>query len=73
MEFDHVRGRKLFNLSQLIRLDPNPDVPDGRNSAKLARWKLILAEVDKCDIVCANCHRIRHMNRSPSIKKELQP
>jgi hypothetical protein len=45
MDFDHVpeRGPKLFNLS-------------GNNDYSLER---VRAEIEKCDIVCANCHRIR--------------
>lgn len=23
-------------------------------------WQTILEEIAKCDLVCANCHRIRH-------------
>jgi hypothetical protein len=42
LDFDHVRGVKSFNVSQ----DP-----------KVALNKL-LAEIAKCDVVCANCHRI---------------
>lgn len=49
LEFDHVpeRGPKLFNLSQA----------GGRS------WSAILAEIAKCDLVCANCHRYRTFKR----------
>lgn len=26
-------------------------------------WGLVLVELSKCDLVCANCHRIRTRNR----------
>lgn len=42
MEFDHARGKKLFNLS--------------RPPLNLRR---VAAEISKCDLVCANCHRLR--------------
>jgi hypothetical protein len=42
LDFNHVRGEKLFNVSQ----DP-----------KVAKVKL-LAEIEKCDVLCANCHRV---------------
>jgi hypothetical protein len=48
MDFDHVRGDKSFNISDLY----------GKSE------KAILAEVAKCDLVCANCHRIRTHVRS---------
>lgn len=47
MDFDHVRGDKLFGVSTR------------RNDS----WKRILAEMAKCDLVCANCHRIRTRDR----------
>jgi hypothetical protein len=51
MEWDHRPGEiKLFTISQ--------GVNRGRPLAEL------LAEIAKCDLVCANCHRIRtHITR----------
>lgn len=43
MDFDHVRGEKLSNVSGML-------------SYALPR---IAAEMEKCDLVCSNCHRIR--------------
>lgn len=48
MDFDHVRGLKLFDVSVGVR-----------NKA----WQEVLDEIDKCEIVCSNCHRIRTKNR----------
>lgn len=44
MDFDHVRGKKEFNI--------------GQNTNKVSKSRM-LAEIKKCDIVCSNCHRIR--------------
>ena len=44
MDFDHVRGRKKFNISR---------VP------MIGSLNKFLKEIVKCDLVCANCHRIR--------------
>ncbi len=49
MDFDHVREKKRFNLSAR-----------GRYFSKAA----IAEEIAKCDLVCANCHRIRTRLRS---------
>jgi hypothetical protein len=43
MDFDHVRGNKKFNLAH----------------AKLHGFNKVKLELEKCEIVCANCHRIR--------------
>ncbi len=43
LEFDHVRGHKTANISRLLT--------QGRN------WSIIEAEIAKCEIRCANCHR----------------
>ena len=45
MDFDHARGEKSLNVSRL-------------RNGRLA-WSRLLAELDKCDVVCANCHRVR--------------
>lgn len=48
LDFDHVFGDpKKKNVSQL----------------KCFSWKVIWNEVMKCEVVCANCHRIRTANR----------
>jgi hypothetical protein len=43
LEFDHL-GDKLFNIGEALTY---------RN------WESILAEIEKCEVVCANCHRRR--------------
>jgi hypothetical protein len=43
LEFDHVRGEKKGNVSEMT----------GANIA----WQRIEAELAKCEIRCANCHR----------------
>jgi hypothetical protein len=47
MDFDHVRGEKLF----------------GVGTGVTKGYATILAEIEKCEIVCANCHRIRTKSR----------
>lgn len=46
MDFDHVRGEKLFTIGSQL----------GRNRTE----QELLAEIAKCDVRCAVCHRIRH-------------
>ena len=55
LEFDHLRD-KLFSIG-------------GELSAR--RWESILAEMEKCDIVCANCHRRRTARRRGSLRAVL--
>jgi hypothetical protein len=60
MDFDHVRGDKVANLSQL------------RNGR--AKWEIILAEIAKCEIVCANCHRQRtHLRHTGGDAQSPEP
>ena len=44
MEFDHVRGKKLFNVTSTV----------------VCSMTEILAEIEKCDVRCPNCHKMRH-------------
>lgn len=47
-EFDHLHS-KAANISEVM---------------KSWCWERILTEIDKCEIVCCNCHRIRTLVRS---------
>jgi len=48
LDFDHLKDKK-YNVSRMIH--------DGFS------WKAIKKEIEKCEVVCANCHRIRTHNR----------
>lgn len=45
MDFDHVRGIKRADISYMVQ--------------KTYTWTVIEEEIAKCELVCANCHRIR--------------
>ena len=49
LDWDHVDGDKFSDISKLIA--------NGRP------WAEITLEIGKCDLVCANCHRIRTIER----------
>lgn len=62
MDFDHVRGQKKFNLSM--------------TTSRQRSLRSVLDEIAKCDVVCANCHRIRTFTRSamaerPALDREV--
>lgn len=44
LDFDHIRDKK-YNISRMIH--------DGFS------WAAIKKEIAKCEVVCANCHRLR--------------
>jgi len=49
IEFDHVRGKKYRNVGEMIAA---------------GRWtQRLVAELDKCDVRCANCHSIQTVVR----------
>ena len=43
LQFDHVRGEKVKDVSQMVRFS----------------WERIMNEIAKCEVRCANCHSIR--------------
>jgi len=49
LDFDHVHGEKSVGIGGMGG--------GGRS------WKATLAEIEKCDVVCANCHRVRTVRR----------
>lgn len=53
MEFDHVRGEKRFHFCHAASFK----LRSGEN-----REDAIRAEIDKCEIRCPNCHKLRHYN-----------
>lgn len=53
MDFDHRNGKdKLKEVSKLVN--------------NMLSIENIMKEIEKCDLVCANCHRIRTHKRMPS-------
>lgn len=49
LEFDHVRGKKIDRVSKMAR-----------DASSISQF---LEEIDKCEIRCANCHRIVTIER----------
>lgn len=49
MDFDHVRGDKNDNVGSMV--------------ARGVALDRIQAEIEKCDLVCSNCHRVRTSDR----------
>jgi hypothetical protein len=57
LQFDH-RGDKKGNVSDLIRSDYS--------------WSTIMAEINKCDVRCANCHAVATKRRSVGLDAVTQ-
>ena len=51
LDMDHVRGPKEGNVATLANAAISLD--------------RLQAEIEKCDVVCANCHRIRTHSVEP--------
>lgn len=50
LEFDHVRGIKRANVSILMN--------------KCVSLRVLKAEIDKCDVRCVKCHRLKSMREA---------
>lgn len=50
MDYDHIGDNKVLSVSKMVR---------SKHS-----FEAVFAEIDKCELVCANCHRIRTRGRS---------
>jgi len=55
LEFDHLRD-KAFAIGQAL---------------SRRGWRSILAEIEKCEVVCANCHRRRTAMRRGALRAVL--
>lgn len=55
LDFDHLRDKE-FSVGHALRERP---------------WKSILAEIEKCEVVCANCHRRRTARRAGYLRAVL--
>jgi hypothetical protein len=52
LEFDHLRDKSFEIAAKIVDYG----------------WERILAEIEKCEVVCANCHRRRTVRRRGSIR-----
>lgn len=58
LEFDHIRGEKISTVSHLLS--------NGHN------WPILEAEIAKCEIRCANCHRKKTFERAGNWWRSMQ-
>jgi hypothetical protein len=52
LEFDHLRDKSFAVAAKLVDY----------------RWERILEEIEKCEVVCANCHRRRTARRRGGLR-----
>ena len=46
LDFHHIKGNKKYSIANAV--------------TKGLSWETILIEINKCVVVCSNCHRKRH-------------
>ncbi|QBD79013.1 hypothetical protein EPA93_24725 [Ktedonosporobacter rubrisoli] len=50
LDFDHVSDNKACDISKMLN--------------RALSWSIIEAEITKCEVRCANCHRLKTLERS---------
>jgi hypothetical protein len=48
LEYHHIRGEKIRSIA----------------ASMTASWTNLINEINKCKVLCANCHNIEHYNTS---------
>lgn len=48
MDYDHIEDNKINSVAVLVTI---------------GSWESIMKEIEKCELVCSNCHRIRTQKR----------
>ncbi len=51
MDLHHCRGVKKYNVAEMVHKP----------------IEVLLDEIEKCDVLCANCHRMRHAREDGEI------
>lgn len=59
-------GRFHFSVMDYDHTDDNKVMTVSRLSARRS-WAEVLREIEKCDLVCSNCHRYRTWRRSMNL------
>lgn len=56
LEFHHYKGSKKFNIGKSIAVKS---------------WSTVRKELKKCELLCSNCHRVEHADRSQEFLREV--